>query len=78
MRKSLSVLSRSTLLMENVDRIIKSKKLPEAMKLFRKAGYGLSLRVLDASYCGVPQTRKRFFLFGELGGENDALRFLPG
>ena len=62
-------------LMENVDRILKSKKLPEAFKVFKEAGYGLSLKVLDASYCGVPQARKRFFLFGELGGYDNALDF---
>lgn len=62
-------------LMENVDRILKSKKLPEAFKVFKKAGYGLSFKVLDASYCGVPQARKRFFLFGELGGYDNALDF---
>lgn len=62
-------------LMENVDRILKSKKLPEAFKIFKKAGYGLSFRVLDASYCGVPQARKRFFLFGELGGNDNALDY---
>jgi DNA (cytosine-5)-methyltransferase 1 len=60
-------------LMENVDRILKSQKLPEAFKLFKKSGYGLSYRVLDASYCGAPQARKRFFLFGELGGSDNIL-----
>lgn len=62
-------------LMENVDRILKSKKLPDAFKIFKKAGYGLSFRVLNASYCGTPQARKRFFLFGELGGDDNVLDF---
>lgn len=62
-------------LMENVDRILKSKKLPEAFQIFKNAGYGLSFRVLNASYCGVPQARKRFFLFGELGGQDNVLDF---
>ncbi|MHB1178113.1 MAG: DNA cytosine methyltransferase [Daejeonella sp.] len=50
--------------MENVERIIKSRILKEALQIFRKAGYGISYQVLDASYCGVPQARKRFFLVG--------------
>jgi DNA (cytosine-5)-methyltransferase 1 len=50
--------------MENVERIMKSHILKEALQIFKKAGYGISYQVLDASYCGVPQTRKRFFLIG--------------
>lgn len=52
--------------MENVSRIIKTQKLIEAKEIFKKAGYGLSQHVLDASLCGVPQQRKRFFLIGKL------------
>ena len=52
--------------MENVARIVKTQKLIEAMNIFKQAGYGLSQKVLDASYCGVPQKRKRFFLIGKL------------
>ncbi|MBR1469519.1 MAG: DNA cytosine methyltransferase [Prevotella sp.] len=52
--------------MENVERIIKTQKLIDAKTIFKEAGYGLSQRVLDASYCGVPQKRKRFFLIGKL------------
>ena len=59
--------------MENVERILKSKILRDAMKIFRKANYGLTHFVLDASYCGVPQTRKRFFL---IGNQNTADGFL--
>ncbi|HRK26133.1 MAG TPA: DNA cytosine methyltransferase [Chitinophagales bacterium] len=50
--------------MENVERIIKSRILKEALQIFKKAGYGISYQVLDASLCGVPQSRKRFFLVG--------------
>lgn len=53
--------------MENVDRIVKTNKLTSAMQIFREAGYGLSYRIMDASYCGVPQKRKRFFMVGKLG-----------
>jgi len=50
--------------MENVERIIKCRILKEAIQIFKKAGYGISYQVLDASFCGVPQSRKRFFLVG--------------
>ncbi len=52
--------------MENVSRIEKTQKLVDAKEIFKKAHYGLSQHVLDASYCGVPQKRKRFFLIGKL------------
>lgn len=50
--------------MENVARITKSGILKEALEVFKEAGYGVSCQVLNASYCGVPQSRKRFFLVG--------------
>lgn len=59
--------------MENVDRILKSETLPQAIKKFKDAGYGLTQVVLDASRCGVPQKRKRFFLIGELNGRDGFL-----
>jgi len=59
--------------MENVDRITKSQTYPEAEKKLRESGYGLTSVLLDASYCGVPQKRKRFFLIGELNGEDNFL-----
>lgn len=57
--------------MENVDQITKSKKLAEAKEIFKKAGYGLTQVILDASFCGVPQKRKRFFLIGKLKAHDD-------
>lgn len=60
-------------LMENVDRAIKSKAFAHATAIFRQAGYGLTIRVLDASFCGCPQKRKRMFCIGVLGEEDDAL-----
>jgi len=50
--------------MENVARIKSSRILQQAINIFENADYGLSSHVLDASYCGVPQSRKRFFLIG--------------
>ncbi|MBR1466038.1 MAG: DNA cytosine methyltransferase [Bacteroidaceae bacterium] len=52
--------------MENVARITKTQKLVEAKEIFKSAGYGLTQQILDASLCGVPQQRKRFFLIGKL------------
>ena len=56
--------------MENVERITKTEKLAQAKDVFRRAGYGMTQAVLDASLCGVPQKRKRFFLIGKLGAED--------
>lgn len=59
--------------MENVERIVTSRNLRQAKVIFQQTGYALSEQVLNAAYCGVPQSRKRFFLIGELNGEDDAL-----
>lgn len=53
--------------MENVDRAQNSSAFKEALKIFHTAGYGVTKVVLDASLCGVPQKRKRFFCIGKLG-----------
>jgi len=57
-------------IMENVERFVKSTKYKEAKKIFQSANYGLSEKILRASLCGVPQSRKRFFWIGELDGED--------
>ena len=59
--------------MENVERIQKTNKLKDATAIFKSCGYGLSAEVLDASYYGVPQARKRFFLVGHLHSEDNFL-----
>ncbi len=61
--------------MENVSRIVKTQKLIEAKSILKHAGYGLSQHVLDASYCGVPQKRKRFFLIGRLGEDDGFMEY---
>jgi len=53
-------------LMENVERISKSQIYKEAKQMLSKASYGLTEMVIDASYCNVPQKRKRMFLIGKL------------
>lgn len=60
--------------MENVDRARNSRAFREAHAVFKQLGYGLTMMVLDASRCGVPQKRKRFFCIGELEGTDDFLR----
>ena len=57
--------------MENVDRAEKSHAYAFARDEFINAGYGLTEVVLDASLCGVPQKRKRFFCIGILGGQGN-------
>jgi DNA (cytosine-5)-methyltransferase 1 len=59
--------------MENVPRIQKSKILDGIIKKFKKIGYGLTMTVIDASRCGVPQIRKRLVLIGEMNGKDDFL-----
>ena len=56
--------------MENVDRILKTGKLVEAKRILKESGYGLTETVLNASFCGVPQRRKRFIMIGHLGEED--------
>lgn len=60
-------------LMENVERIKKSQVLQEAISVLKGSGYGLSSAVLDSSYCGVPQNRKRFILVGHLHSKDHFL-----
>ncbi len=57
--------------MENVDRILKSSKLIDAISIYKSCGYGLTKVVLNASKCGVPQRRKRFIMIGHLGDDDD-------
>lgn len=59
-----SKVAPTVFVMENVPTIVKSKLLPRVKSLFTKAGYGLVDITLDASLCGVPQKRKRYFLIG--------------
>ena len=53
--------------MENVDRAQKSETYAIARNMFKNAGYGLTEVVLNASFYGVPQRRKRFFCIGSQG-----------
>lgn len=59
--------------MENVPRIRNSETYKIVYSMLKEAGYGLTEKVLDASLCGVPQKRKRFFLIGHIGDVDNFL-----
>ena len=52
---------------ENVYNIERFSTVTVLKQMLSDAGYGITTRVLDASRCGVPQKRQRFFLVGKLG-----------
>ena len=70
----ISMIKPPYFVMENVDRAEKSDAYALAREVFKEAGYGLTEVVLDASYCGVPQRRKRFFCIGIRNGKDDAVK----
>lgn len=59
--------------MENVATIRNTDSFRKVIENFTAAGYGLTKMILDAAYCGVPQTRKRMFVIGVLNSENGFL-----
>lgn len=50
--------------MENVKGLRESETYSRALALFRRAGYGISENVVDASYFGTPQKRQRLIVAG--------------
>jgi len=60
-------------IMENVDRARMSNAFAYARQIFKECGYGLTEIVLDASHCGVPQKRKRFFCIGSMNEQDGFL-----
>jgi DNA (cytosine-5)-methyltransferase 1 len=58
---------------ENVQRAQLAVAYQSAKSILTKEGYGLTEIVLDAAYCGVPQTRRRLFLVGALGASHKFL-----
>jgi DNA (cytosine-5)-methyltransferase 1 len=61
--------------MENVERVAKSQTLKTVLDIFKRNGYGLTSSILNASYCGVPQVRKRYFLIGQIDSKDNFLDF---
>lgn len=66
----ISTIKPTWFVMENVYNIERMPILPKMIDIVKKAGYGITTRILDASLCGVPQARKRYFMIGHLG-DND-------
>lgn len=58
---------------ENVYNIERFSTVTVLKQTLSDAGYGITTRVLDASRCGVPQKRQRYFLIGKLGEKDDFL-----
>lgn len=54
-------------LMENVPGAANSQAWADARAMLVRSGYGLTEAKLDASFYGVPQSRKRLFVIGRLG-----------
>ena len=69
--KVIKALRPKYFVMENVDRAVKSRAFSMAKQIFKEANYGLTQIILDASKCGVPQKRKRFFCIGALNKEDN-------
>lgn len=59
--------------MENVYNIEKSPVFDQVLQVFKNAGYGITKHVWDASYMGVPQMRKRYFVIGRQNTHDDFL-----
>jgi len=59
--------------MENVYNIEKSPVFDEAIMMLKSAGYGITKHVWDASYMGVPQMRRRYFVIGRINEKDDFL-----
>jgi len=69
--KIISAVRPALFVMENVYTIERTEHLSKAISIFRRAGYGLTRRVIDASRTGVPQMRQRFFLIGHQLADDD-------
>ena len=69
----IKAISPAYFVMENVDRAEKSMTFTVAKKIFSEAGYGLTVQILDASLCGVPQRRKRLFVIGVKDDPDDCM-----
>jgi len=61
-------------LMENVPEITKKEILGKILERFKAVGYGLTSMIIDASLCGVPQSRKRYVLVGCLGDKDEFIQ----
>lgn len=69
----ISTIKPEWFVMENVYNIERMPVLPKAIEIIKNASYGITTKVLDASYCGVPQARQRFFMIGHLNDKDGFL-----
>lgn len=60
-------------IMENVPQIRRSRIYKRVKTILKQTGYGLTEQILDASYYGVAQARRRLLLIGCLGEAEDWL-----
>lgn len=72
--KIVETIRPSYFVMENVDRAANSVAFANARTIFKEAGYGITQITLDASFCGIPQKRKRFFCIGALNKPDNFVR----
>jgi DNA (cytosine-5)-methyltransferase 1 len=59
--------------MENVARAASSSAFKVALDIFKRAGYGLTIQLLNAAHCGAPQSRKRLIVVGQRDGKDGFL-----
>ena len=59
--------------MENVARAASSSAFKVALNIFKRAGYGLTIQLLNAAHCGAPQLRKRLIVIGQRDGRDGFL-----
>lgn len=62
-----SIVRPEWFLFENTRRAPLSLNYRQARTIWKRAGYGLTEILLNASYYGTPQARQRFFCIGRLG-----------
>ena len=72
--KIVSIIHPPIALMENVPQVRLSSVYKKAKDNLQNEGYNFYECVLDASHCGVPQKRKRFFMVAFLGAKNTGER----
>ncbi|HCR2979374.1 DNA cytosine methyltransferase [Serratia marcescens] len=60
--------------LENVPGAMKSITWKNSRAILEESGYGITETILNASYFGVPQNRRRFFAIGCLGEENNFIK----
>jgi DNA (cytosine-5)-methyltransferase 1 len=71
--KIISAVKPKWFVMENVYNIDKSLVFAKALRNFKNSGYGITKGIFNASYMGVPQARKRYFVIGKLKCTDDFL-----